>query len=594
MARSTQKPADTDTAPPRRVVGYVRLSRETEESSSPAKQRQIIEQTVAARALAAPGFWDLVGIESDIDVSATKTPLDDRPGLARVRAMIADGSADAVVCWRLDRLARSVLDYGVLLKEGLDVVSCTESLDTTTPMGQAMVKILLVFAELESQTIGERLRATIAYRVSQGDRWRGGAVPYGYKLTRHPSGDGKTLVIDPPEAAWVRFAADSILSGTSLYATVQGLNAAIGSAVAPAAHPHRASAWSLSSLRSVLTGDSVLGRQTRHGQPVRDDDNVIATPWPAVLPLADVERLRARLEPRRQAQQRRKASRLLSGVLICATCGQRMRVNSRRTNSATVEMYGCRANADGKRCERPASIKADAVEAYIAETLLAVAGSHAVIEVREVLRDVAGLAEVEEAIEHTTSAMRLPGANIPELAATLQALAAQRDELAAAPREPVTVQHDTGATFAERWEDGNTDERRALIESALTGSIAVRPIGRGYRVHPRERVAPPWRWEVPDASEADADIATPAVTDDRPLISRADDDELVFSTKAAWIIERAEEALALEDDDSTDADVLALRATLAAFLSGAPSAARKLADILRLDVRIHDPEEATP
>lgn len=582
MAISAQKFGDTDVTPPRRVVGYIRLSRETEASSSPAKQRQIIEQTVSARALAAPGYWDLIDVISDIDVSATKTPLDDRPGLARVRAMVADGSADAVVCWRLDRLARSVLDYGVLLKEGLDVVSCTESLDTTTPMGQAMVKILLVFAELESQTIGERLRATIAYRVSQGDRWRGGAVPYGYKLTVHPSGDGKTLVVNAPEAAWVRFAADRILSGMSLYSTVQVLNDAIGSAVAVSAQPHRASAWSLSSLRAVLTGDSILGRQTRHGQPTRDGDNVIATPWPAVLPLIDVERLRARLEPRHQAQQRRKASRLLSGVLLCATCGQRMRVNSRRADSGTVEMYGCRANADGKRCPRPASIKADAIEVYIAESLLSIAGSHAVMEVREVLRDVGGLAELEEAIEHTTSAMRVPGADIPELFAMLQALAAQRDELAAAPQEPIQEEYDTGATFAERWERGDTDERRALIESALTGQIEVRPIGRGYRVHPRERITAPWRWELPEVPDTEDGEALP----DAPLITRADGDQLHFSDKAAWIVARAEEALALEDVHSTDADVLALRASLAAFRGGDASAALTLADLLRLDVRL--------
>lgn len=83
---------------------------------------------------------------------------------------------------KLDRLARSVVDHGLLLREGLAVVSCSEPLDTTSPMGQAMVKVLLVFAELEAQSIGERIRATIAYRVSQGDRWRGASAPYGYRI----------------------------------------------------------------------------------------------------------------------------------------------------------------------------------------------------------------------------------------------------------------------------------------------------------------------------------------------------------------------------------------------------------------------------
>ena len=109
--------------------------------------------------------------------------------------------------WRLDRLARSVVDFGTLLDEELKVVSCTEPLDTTSAMGRAMAEVLQVFAALESRTIGDRLRSTIAYRVGQDDRWRGGPAPYIYKPVPHPSGDGKTLLLEPDGAAFVRQAA---------------------------------------------------------------------------------------------------------------------------------------------------------------------------------------------------------------------------------------------------------------------------------------------------------------------------------------------------------------------------------------------------
>ena len=87
---------------PTRVVGYARLSRETADCTSVARQRQIIESHAQSRE------WELFATidDVDVDVSASKRRRD-RPGLARVRAMIAAHEADAVTVWHLDRLARS-------------------------------------------------------------------------------------------------------------------------------------------------------------------------------------------------------------------------------------------------------------------------------------------------------------------------------------------------------------------------------------------------------------------------------------------------------------------------------------------------------
>lgn len=137
-----------------RIIGYVRLSRASrEESTSVVRQREIIRKTCAAR------DFELVDIVEDVDVSATKTRLD-RPGLIEVRRRIRAGEADAVMVWRLDRIARSVVDFGVLLDDGLDIISATEPLDTASPMGRAMAEVLQVFARLEAKTIGLRISAS--------------------------------------------------------------------------------------------------------------------------------------------------------------------------------------------------------------------------------------------------------------------------------------------------------------------------------------------------------------------------------------------------------------------------------------------------
>lgn len=401
--------------------------------------------------------------------------------------MIASGDADAVLVWRLDRLARSVVDFGTLLDEGLNVVSCTEPLDTTSAMGRAMAEVLQVFAALESRTIGDRLRSTIAYRVGQGDRWRGGPTPYGYRSVPHASGDGRTLAIDAAEAAFIRTAADIVLDGGSLYKAMSVLNE-------QGAKPRRAAAWSLSSLRIVLTGDSVLGRQTRHGAPLRDEQGIIATPWEPILTVSRVERLRAALQSKPLGMTRRKASRLLSGILTCESCGSRLRVNSRRTQGAHVESYGCRANGDGKTCARPASINADQIEKFVADQLLFVVGRYEVVEHRAVVRDAVELAELEEAIGNITNLMREPGADISALVARLQALSDSRAELLSKPTEPTMEAFATGETYGAKWERSDTDGRRAMLESVLRGPISVVAIGRGYRRIDDERVFIPWPW----------------------------------------------------------------------------------------------------
>ena len=63
-----------------------------------------------------------------------------------------------IVFFKIDRLARSTVDFAEIMKvtqaEGVALASASEPLDLTSSMGRAMVKVIAVFAELESDTIG--------------------------------------------------------------------------------------------------------------------------------------------------------------------------------------------------------------------------------------------------------------------------------------------------------------------------------------------------------------------------------------------------------------------------------------------------------
>ena len=58
--------------------------------------------------------------------------------------------------------------------------SVSENFDTTTPMGRAMMYISSVFAQLERETISERIRDNMI-ELSKTGRWLGGTAPLGYK-----------------------------------------------------------------------------------------------------------------------------------------------------------------------------------------------------------------------------------------------------------------------------------------------------------------------------------------------------------------------------------------------------------------------------
>lgn len=90
---------------------------------------------------------------------------------------------DVFVCYRLDRVARSVADFSDLIEElngnGISFISVKEQFDTSTPMGRAMMYIASVFAQLEREITAERIRDNMRELAKSG-RWLGGTTPTGY------------------------------------------------------------------------------------------------------------------------------------------------------------------------------------------------------------------------------------------------------------------------------------------------------------------------------------------------------------------------------------------------------------------------------
>ncbi|GHC60632.1 recombinase family protein [Neogemmobacter tilapiae] len=129
----------------------------------------------------------------------------ERPGLQRLLAEIDAGRIGMVVVYKIDRLTRSLADFGRLV-ERLDAKNCsfvsvTQAFNTATSMGRLTLNVLLSFAQFEREVTAERIRDKIAASKKKG-LWMGGSLPLGYD--RHPDPQRRELVIHPGEAETVK------------------------------------------------------------------------------------------------------------------------------------------------------------------------------------------------------------------------------------------------------------------------------------------------------------------------------------------------------------------------------------------------------
>ena len=129
----------------------------------------------------------------------------ERPALQRLLAEINAGRIGMVVVYKIDRLTRSLADFGRLVEKldakGCSFVSVTQAFNTASSMGRLTLNVLLSFAQFEREVTAERIRDKIAASKKKG-LWMGGSLPLGYD--RHPDPQRRELVVNASEAQTVQ------------------------------------------------------------------------------------------------------------------------------------------------------------------------------------------------------------------------------------------------------------------------------------------------------------------------------------------------------------------------------------------------------
>lgn len=305
-------------------------------------------QEESCRAYAKARGWTVGSVIADSRTARQ----DDRPGYQRILGMIRARQIAGVLTWKLKRLTRNVEGTCAFLRlideNNVGFVAVTESWDTTTPMGRALITVGTTFSQLEVDDIGNQTRLAMRWLKSHG-YFTGRQVPSGCAVVddnghrRLVAGDGAEQLSRAP--GW-------ILAGDSLADVAAKLNAE---------HvPHRCKGkqtpWTPVNVRSTLLSPQVVD----------------------ILLSSEVQlRLRSALAGRANPMRRGKATAagkhakrqsVLAGLLRCPVCERSMfQVTATGKTGTRYPYFRCCGRS--KRVCRQSDLRCEPIEEAVLAAL---------------------------------------------------------------------------------------------------------------------------------------------------------------------------------------------------------------------------------
>lgn len=325
-----------------RVAIYVRVStlHQIDRDSLPMQKQDLL-----AYAKIMLGTDDCVIFE-DAGYSGKNT---DRPKFQEMMSQIRAGGFTHLLVWKIDRISRNLLDFATMYNElkdlGVVFVSKNEQFDTSTAMGEAMLKIILVFAELERNMTSERVTATMISRANNG-LWNGGRVPFGYDW----DSEQQIFSINSEECNIVHMIHDLYEDERSLVREARILNA-------KGYRTRHGNEWNPVSLHIILRnvwycGDyryNVLKEGNR--QKVKDESEWITVEnhHPAIISREQKQRIvsildsNSRINKKKNNYKSGKYTHIFSGLIFCGSCGSPMGAApaSLRADGWRYSKYSC-------------------------------------------------------------------------------------------------------------------------------------------------------------------------------------------------------------------------------------------------------------
>jgi site-specific DNA recombinase len=424
-----------------------------------------------------------------------------RDNFERMLTDVRAGRIDAIVSWQMDRLLRRVEDASALLniakQHGTIIANVDGALDLSTAAGRKKLYDLAVAAEYASDLSSERLKLKHAELAADG-KFSGGTRPYGYDLEEYVYRDhtGRhikyRLVRNAEEAAVIEAAAKAVLEGRS--ATSITKEWAAGSV-----RSARGRLFRYGDVKELLLSPRIAGLRSADGKLVKSE-------WEPIITREQHEELRAILGPPRQrgSNQGTARSYLLTGFVVCGSCGTLLRSHRSKANREMEPQrrYLCDPrDGGGYHVKRLAEVVEEHVVWRLLQELpqkLLEATRRAPEHWETLGRLLTARQTAEDRLEGLEDLLADGLLDRPGYVRQRRRLKARLEELeeqiahvrAQAPRRRLS-----GATLGElraEWDQLSLDEQRAVLADHIE-RVILKPVGPGRKPFDPDSVEIIWR-----------------------------------------------------------------------------------------------------
>lgn len=468
-------------------------------SSDPGETRQGVERQLEdCRRVAADLGWPVAAEYVDNDVSAYSGKA--RPEYERLVSDIGDGLIDGLVVWHQDRLHRRPVElehfFTVIDAAGIagNVKTVTGNSDFGTGDGIFTARLIGAVAAKESADKSRRVARKHEQRAAQGIPHKGSTRPFGY--------EADFVTIRPDEARVVRDLAARFLAGESLRSLAEWLNDTGVERVSGG------TGWITTTVRGILTNPRYAGLMTHRRQVVGPGQ------WEPIIDEDTHRRILVTIAAKKAAGRRTPQTYLLTGLLRCGRCGNRLYSSARHEGTSngvgraptrtTRRRYVCMSGPDHGGCGRLTAV-AEPVEELVTSAVLftldtpelaaALSGKASPDEQAKALADEIEhleakqqeLADAYAADLITMSEWRRAGATINDR------LDAARRRLASRTRTDTLHGLIGNATaLAGQWPTLSLSRQHAIVR-ALIDHITIGPGTPGARAFDPDRLTITWR-----------------------------------------------------------------------------------------------------
>lgn len=434
-----------------------------------------------------------------------------RDGFQKMMNLVRQNKASKVIVYKLDRISRSLADFVNILQEfkthNVEFVSSQESFDTSSPYGELIVKILMVFAEFERTSIINRVTQAYAHRSEMGF-YMGGRQPYGFELVPTVIHNIKTRKLNPlpSQAAQVQYIFEVYARENVSLRQLQNILIAQGK------NPLNGSAWTTAKLSALLknpiyvradcdvydyydrhgvqmitdaarfTGEcgAQLYGHTKHipGNPDWSDMKLVLLTHSGLVDSSLWLKCQQKLERNRQiTNSYSNHTSWLAGKVICEKCGHTMTtIKGKRNKAGEIRRYfNCTGKSHKKLCTGPkTSIYAEDLEnlvydcifrklADLTETGQSASKAH-MGEINDCKLKVKSIEKEEKQLLDTILAggfnedlLTLANRKASQLKRDRLALYNRMEELKSVPSEPNTV-----IDLTASWKTADYDQKKAV------------------------------------------------------------------------------------------------------------------------------------